>query len=131
MSLGGNFSSGYTQSLIHKDVQCSAPPRVIESCGKCSKIDLSGSTLTPPVAVYPSMLLLSRPCPPPTPEDFALYPKVAIPSSVRTQNLVNKASCNPSQRFAQFNRWQVPVPCPPLPPSMAGISQPSSRLCNP
>lgn len=129
MSLGANFSSGYTQSIIDNGIMCRTHPKVIESCGQCSKSDASGSTPTS-VAVYPSMLLLSRACPPPTASEFASYPKVAPPSSVRTQVLMNKASCNPSQRFAQFNRWQPPVPCPPLPPSMAGISQPSTRACN-
>ena len=131
MSLGANFSSGHIQSLIDKESCCKPLPRIIESCGKCSQIDLSGSTLRVPVAAYPSMVLLGKVCPSPTPADFALYPKVAVPSSVRTQGLMNKTACDPMQRFAQFKRWQVPTPCPPLPPSMAGISQPSTRGCNP
>ena len=86
----------------------------------------------------PSMLLAAKAsnCTPPTPAQFALYPKVAIPSSVRTQALVSKyANCptpQSAQRFAQYTRFTPPVPCQPLPQSAntAGISKPSTRLCN-
>jgi len=131
MSLGANFSSGHTQNIIDTKSACRIPPKVIESCGQCSKMDMSGSTMALPVAVYPSMLLLSKKCSPPTPAEFALYPKVAVASSVRTQGLISpNVPVTPINRFSQYNRWQVPTPCPPLPPSMAGISQPSSRNCN-
>jgi len=130
MSLGANFSSGHIQNLIDTKSICSIHPKVIESCGQCSKSNMSGSTMALPVAVYPSMLLLSKTCPSPTPAEFALYPKVAVPSSVRTQALIDRKKCDVSQRFSHYDRWQVPAPCPPLPPSMAGISQPSSRNCN-
>jgi hypothetical protein len=49
--------------------------------------------------------------------------------------LANGGRCppiNPVTRFAQYQRYQVPVPCAPLPQSanMAGKSLPSSRACN-
>ena len=124
MSLGANFSSGYTDHLQEKKATCAAPVVALESCGPCKK-DLSGPQ---PVAKYPSMVLLGKVCPPPTPEQFALYPKVAVASSVRTQAMIDKVNDN-SQRFSQYRRYIPPVPCTPLPPSMAGISQPSSKRC--
>ena len=127
MSLGGNFSSGRTRDLTDKTLSCSAPIRALESCGKCSETNVSGPT---PVAVYPSMLLLGKLCPSPTPAEYALYPKVAVASSVRTQALMTKTVCDPSQRFAHFKRYNAPTPCLPRPPSMAGFSQPSTRACN-
>jgi hypothetical protein len=130
MSLGGNLSSGYTDSLIDKAAYCEVKRTEASSC-------CPGYTSNKPVAVYPSMLLLSKTCPPPSPADFALYPKVAIPSSVRTQSLASGTSCsatipNPISRFAQYQRYQIPIPCPPFPGSvnMVGISKPSSRACN-
>lgn len=127
MSVGGNFSSGHTNHLIDATLSCSAAVRPLENCGKCSETSVSGPV---PTAVYPSMLLLGKICATPTPEQFALYPKVAVASSVRTQALMTRTVCDPSQRFSQYRRYQVPVPCPPLPPSMAGISRPSVRACN-
>ena len=125
MSLGANFSSGHTQNLLDKRDCCTKPLTALEDCGSCVK-KASG-----PTAVYPSMLLKGKVCPAPSPEDFAKYPKVAVPSSVRTQAIMMKAgSTDLSQRFAQFRRYQPPVPCLPLPPSMAGISEPSKRGCN-
>jgi hypothetical protein len=86
----------------------------------------------------PSMLLAAKAsnCTAPTPAQFALYPKVAIPCSVRTQALVSKyANCptpQSAQRFSQYTRFTPPAPCQPLPQSAntAGISKPSTRLCN-
>ena len=127
MSLGANFSSGYTQNLIYNNNTCSVPIKPIETCGKCSETNVSGAA---PVAVYPSMHLLGKICPGPTAAEYALYPKVAVASSVRTQALMTRKVCDPSQRFAHFKRYNPPAPCPPLPPSMAGMSQPSSRPCN-
>lgn len=127
MSLGANFSSGHTQNLIDNGSICSKPIRALEDCGSCLNKPPG------PVAVYPSMLLKGKICSNnnPSPEDFAKYPKVAVASSVRTQAIMMKAgSTDLSQRFAQFRRYQPPVPCPPLPPSMAGISEPSTRACN-
>lgn len=133
MSLGGNLSSGYTDKLNEDIVRCAR-----EALAKEAKSDKYCNTIVPgpqPVAVYPSVLLASKVCPPPTPAEFAKYPKVAIPSSVRTQFLVDK-SCSVSadlkQRFSQYTRYSPPVPCQPLPQSanMAGISQPSTRACN-
>jgi len=130
MLLGGNFSSGQTSIIIDKSTQCSVPKaQQIAHTDKCC------STSKSPSARYPSMVLSTKKCPPPTPAEFAKYPKVAVPSSVRTEALVSGSRCppiNPVTRFAQYNRYQVPVPCPPLPDSsrMAGISLPSSRACN-
>lgn len=131
MSLGGDFSSNYTNKIIDHTIQCTIPkPPII------NPICISGhSTTMGPVARYPSMLLQSKVCPPPTPAEFALYPKVAVPSSVRTQAIMNKSCAtlpDPTQRFSKYQRYQVPVPCAPLTPlaASAGISKPSTRECN-
>jgi hypothetical protein len=80
------------------------------------------------------MLLLSKKCPPPSAADFALYPKVAQPCSVRTEAL-SSPSCNtlpdPSKRFTKYVRYTPAIPCQALPQSanMAGISKPSIKRC--
>jgi hypothetical protein len=93
---------------------------------------------TPPgplTVQLPSLLLKSKVCPPPTPAEFALYPKVAVPSSVLTQARATGSSCPkvlaPDKRFAHYNRYQAPAPCQALPQSanMAGISKPSTKNC--
>ena len=133
MSLGGNLSSGHTSKLIDSVNICSVPDaqQMAYSDNCCN----SSQSQKQPVARYPSMVLLSKPCPLPSPAEFAKYPKVAVPSSVRTQALANSGKCvslNPVARFAKYDRYQVPVPCAPLPQSanMAGKSLPSSRACN-
>ena len=133
MSLGGNFSSGYTDSLTDKMNQA----HVVKSQSIAYSDNCPSNTLDKsPAARYPSMVLSAKQCPPVTPADFAKYPKVAVPSSVRTEALATGSLCpkdfNHLTRFAQYQRYQVPVPCAPLPASanMAGISQPSSRACN-
>lgn len=128
MSAGGNMSSGHTDKLRE---------RVIRSQGIKFSSDIclnriSGNT---PIAVYPSMLLDSKikSCPPIPPAQFALYPKIAIPSSLRTQSLVSPINqMDPISRFSQYERYKIPVPCQPLPQSsnMAGISLPSNLQCN-
>jgi hypothetical protein len=131
MSLGGNLSSGHTSKLIDSSNMCYVPKaQQIAYSENCCAINLQQ-----PVARYPSMVLSTKTCPPPTPAEFAKYPKVAVPSSVRTQAIASGSRCpplNPVTRFAQYQRYQVPVPCPPLPASanMAGKSLPSSRECN-
>lgn len=133
MSLGGNLSSGHTSILINEAIYCGIP--------KLQKLAHTDNCCSPsqpfqqPVARYPSMVLSSKICQPPTPAEFAKYPKVAVPSSVRTQALASGSKCpslNPVSRFSQYERYQVPVPCDPLPQSanMAGKSLPSSRACN-
>jgi hypothetical protein len=131
MSLGGNLSSGYTSKLTDATVY--------SGITKSVSIAYSDSCCNNPGAAYasasqPSMVILGNPCPPPTPAEFALFPKVAIPSSVRLQQLTS--SCpdlsDPTKRFAKYQRYQVPPVCPPLQPSanMAGKSLPSSLECN-
>jgi len=133
MSLGGNLSSGHTSKLIDSATTCYVPKaQQIAYSENCCNTDLP---IQQPIARYPSMVLLAKPCPPPSPADFAKYPKVAVPSSIRTESLANASRCppvNPATRFQKFQRYQVPVPCPPLPASanMAGKSLPSSRACN-
>jgi|Laugrespbdmm15sd_2_1035082.scaffolds.fasta_scaffold42688_2 hypothetical protein len=132
MLLGGNLSSGQTSIIIDKSIQCSvAKAQQIAHTDKCC----SQSLQKQPSARYPSMVLSTKACPPPTPAEFAKYPKIAVASSVRTESLANGSKCpplNPVARFAKYERYQVPVPCPLLPASanMAGISLPSSRACN-
>jgi hypothetical protein len=132
MSLGGNLSSGYTNSLRDKVLKSgiTRSASIAQSDNCCS-----GSTITPQSTSYPSMYLESKACAPPTPAELELYPKVAVPCSVRTQALQNKVCAtlpDPTQRFAQYQRFQIPVPCPPLNQSanMAGKSLPSSLECN-
>jgi hypothetical protein len=131
MSLGGNLSSGHTSILISDTIYCGIP----KLQKKAYTDDCCNLPIQQPVARYPSMVLSTKTCPPPSPAEFAKYPKVAVPSSVRTQAIASGSRCpplNPVTRFAQYQRYQVPVPCPPLPASanMAGKSLPSSRECN-
>lgn len=127
MSFNTNMSSGYTDSLNQRSACCAKAKSSSNPC--CSK------TPSGPLTVQlPSMLLLSRKCPQPTPEQFAKYPKVAGPSSILTESKMTGSNCpNPTNRFSQYQRYQAPIPCQPLPQSanMAGISQPSTRRCEP
>ena len=132
MSLGGNLSSGYTSQLIDQVNRCSDPP--LSRSDNCCTKTVPGPQ---PVAVLSSTLLAKRAvCPKPSPAQFALFPKVAIPSSARTQAIQGSLEgcrlVSATQRFARYNRYDPPVPCQPLPASanMAGISQPSTRACN-
>jgi hypothetical protein len=131
MSLGANFSSGYMNKINSDTIKCGIPDQInkVHTQQCCSKSYIPGS----PVAVYPSMLLKSKICPPPTQEQFALYPKVAVPCSVKTAALKDSpCNTNPGDRFSQYRRYQPPTPCLPLPQSanMAGISKPSVKNCN-
>lgn len=123
MSLGGNLSSGYTDSLIDKATQCAfTKASAIAYSDNCC---VSGTSTQQPVARYPSMVLQAKICPPPTPAQFALFPKVATSSSVRTQTLATNYNGNaipplfatlplPQDRFAKYNRFKAPVECPPV-----------------
>lgn len=129
MSLGGNLSSGYTNKLTDAAIRCGPFPRPTnDSCE--TQCIVSGQKQ--PIAAYPSMVLLSNTCQQPTPAEFALYPKVSTPSSVRTESLANSICKSVNDRFSQYNRYQPAVPCQALPQkaNMAGISQPSSKQCN-
>jgi hypothetical protein len=133
MSLGGNLSSGYTSQLMDNAKYSGITKSVsIAYSDPCCN---SGNYINSPVASRSSMYLISKSCPSPTPAEFALYPKVAVPSTVRTQAIVNQQCAtlpSPEKRFAKYERYQVPVPCPPLDQSanMAGKSLPSSLGCN-
>lgn len=132
MSLGANLPSGQIQKVIDQSSMCNVPVFKGSACSQCDTkaIDSSGNTVVP-IATTQSMLLASKTCPPPTPAEFAKYPKVAVPSSVRTQSLMDCVkSTNLNNRFAYLGIRPAVVPCPPLPPTMAGISQPSTRACN-
>jgi hypothetical protein len=136
MSLGGNISSGYTRQLtdntIYSGITKSVSIAYSNPCCNNPGNDISGNRTS--VASQPSMVILGNPCALPTPAEFALFPKVAIPCSVRLQQLTSSCvpSTEPTKRFAKYQRYQVPVPCPPLQPSanMAGKSLPSSLQCN-
>lgn len=133
MSLGGDFSSNQTNKLTEQAIQCDIPrlQKSAYSSPCCSTA--SGYQAT---ARYPSMVITNHSCPPPTPAQLALFPKVAVPCSVRTQRLVDGKNCanlpDSNKRFAKFIRFQPPLPCPPLTPlaASAGISKPSVRECN-
>lgn len=134
MSLGGNLSSGYTNKLTDNAIYSGITKSVsIAYSDPCCNNSGTSSSFT--VASQPSMVILANQCPQPTPAEFALYPKVAVPCSVRTQAIANKVCAtlpDPTSRFSQYQRYQVPVPCPPLNQSanMAGKSLPSSNQCN-
>lgn len=131
MASYADISSGYADRVNLIALQCGFSKGPIPN-GCCSK--------TPPgplTVQLPSMLLLSKTCPPPTAAQFALYPKVAVPCSVKTQALATpNANCAslplPSKRFSKYNRYQPAVPCQALPQSAntTGISLPSIRGCN-
>ena len=137
MSFGANTSSGYTDSLIEKVIQknrCKLPNNT--NTVRCCRVPGYQSVATQPVATqpvakYPSMVLAAvQDCSSPTPAQFALYPKVAVSSSVLTQNKINPVTS--INRFSQYQRYDPPAPCQPLPASanMAGISKPSILGCN-
>ena len=130
MSFGGNLSSGYTSNLIEKAERSAVPKKRLDM--DLCKPRVSGSL---PNTRYPSMVMFNNECKPPTPAQFALYPKVAVPSSVRTENLSSRVCSrlpDPVNRFSHYTRYEPPIPCPPLPASaaMAGISKPSVMNCN-
>ena len=131
MASSADISSGYADRINQMALRCGFPNGPLPN-GCCAK--------TPPgplTVQVPSMLLLSKTCPPPTKAEFALYPKVAQPSSVRTQALsIPNGNCTslplPTSRFTKYIRFIPAVPCQALPQSanMAGISLPSTRGCN-
>jgi hypothetical protein len=132
MSLGANLSSGYTNNLNQAAIKCGIPVVVQKECSNACSNEPPG-----PKNVQIPSLIIPKVCPPPTPAEFARYPKVAVPCSVYTEALSTPngrcaALPAPTARFAQYNRYQPPLPCAPLPQSanMAGISKPSTRLCN-
>ena len=136
MSLGGNLSSGYTSQLIDTTIsnQCSVPPP--SHSDNCCIKTVPGPQ---PVAILPSILLTKRSvCPKPSPAQFALFPMVAVPSSVRTQKIQGSLEgcrlVTKTQRFSRYDRYTPPVPCPPFSASVnintVGISKPSTRACN-
>lgn len=128
---GATLSSGYTERLSKHTLSCGI--RAQKDNSNCCRLP-SGSTgqTVPPESIY----LQSKTCLPPTPAQFALYPKVAVPESVRIQTIVAGVQYatlpEPSQRFNKYDRYQVRPPCLPLSQASAaaGISQPSSRDCN-
>ena len=142
MSLGGNLSSGYTANLIDKKSCCDlTKSTTIAHSETCCRPGNSKQ----PVARYPSMVLEGKTCPGLTPAQIFQLPKVATPSSARTQALMSNYYGTPSSppvatlplpqdRFSKYNRFQPPAICPPvLQPSayLAGKSLPSfSRPCN-
>lgn len=124
-----NLSSGYTNTQTENAIECGlAKVTASAQNDKCC----SGSSIVNRVAMYSSMHLLSKTCPPPTPKNYALYPKVAVCSSVRTQLLSSQTSTVATNRFSQYDRYQIPVPCQALPQeaAMAGISRGTTLNCN-
>ena len=129
-----NMASGNSDKINADAIRCSLPAVTkTASSDKCCVNNVPRGTSNVQLS---SLYSESKVCPPPTPEQFALYPKVAVPSSLRTsQKLSNYQNCTTTtadQRFAKFTRWQVPAPCQPLPQiaQSAGISKPSTRACN-
>ena len=126
VKMGANMSSGHITGL------CTTP-----TLYQFNEPSQCVTTLVPPIKTVPTpaMILMASQCPPPTAAQFAKFPKVAVPCSVRTEAL-RDFTCpvivTPRSRFQKYVRYQPPVPCPPLPEiaRMAGISQPSTRVCN-
>lgn len=131
-----NIASGNSDKINADSIRCSLPAVTkAATSDKCCVNNVPRGPLTVQLSsLYAESK--SKACPPPTPEQFALYPKVAVPSSLRTlEKLSNYENCTTTtadQRFAKFRRWQPPPPCPPLPQTAqsAGISKPSTRACN-
>jgi hypothetical protein len=127
-----NIASGNTDKVNDRAVMCSLPAIT----KRATSDNCCGNKGSPgPLSVQLSSLYSeSKICPGPTPAEFALYPKVAVASSVRTLEKVSALeTCSaPGERFAKYKRWQPPLPCPPLPQiaQSAGISKPSTRACN-
>jgi hypothetical protein len=122
---GTQMSSGHITGL------CDLPPiKRTYANDMCA----GGSVAPMKTVQLPSLLLASQVCKPPTAEEFAKFPKVAVPCSVRTEAL-KEPSCpilpTPRQRFQRYVRFTPPVPCAPLPQSanMAGKSLGSTRAC--
>ena len=114
MSLGANFSSGYTNQRIADTLRCSDKPVSNQAC--------------PSVMRNPSgQILASKKCAAVTPAEFAKYPKVAVASSIRTQKVIDTCTKTPidSQRFSQYVRYQPPIPCPVTrqPTSLPSVNQ--------
>ena len=136
MSMGANMSSGYANILNRNTIRCNIYNAAKEIKGEtcCSLNSDSG----PKITQVPSMIVLTQTCRGPTPAEFALYPKVAVPCSVITNALqATTDACFSDNtkswaRFAKYNRFSIPPPCQALPQTanMAGISQPSTRQCN-
>ena len=129
-----NMASGNSDKINADAIRCSLPAVTKTAASdKCCVNNVPRGTSNVQLS---SLYSESKTCPPPTPEQFALYPKVAVPSSLRTsQKLSNYQNCTTTtadQRFAKFTRWQAPAPCQPLPQiaQSAGISKPSTRACN-
>jgi hypothetical protein len=131
MNYTANIASGNTDKIGAEVIRCSV--EAAAATGDNRSVPLPCRTPVGPLTVQvPSMLLASKGCPPPSRADFAKYPKVAVASSIRTQNLMSTYENCSQRRFSEYRRWQPPPPCPALPQSanMAGISQPSTRKCN-
>ena len=129
-----NMASGNSDKINADAIRCSLPAVTKTAASdKCCVNNVPRGTSNVQLS---SLYSESKTCPPPTPEQFALYPKVAVPSSLRTlEKLSNYQNCTTTtadQRFAKFKRWQAPAPCQPLPQiaQSAGISKPSTRACN-
>lgn len=134
MNYMANMASGNSDKVNADAIRCSLPAVTRTAASdKCCVNNIPRETSNVQLS---SLYSESKVCPGPTPEQFALYPKVAIPSSMRTlEKLSNYQNCTTTtadQRFAMFKRWQPPAPCPPLPQiaQSAGISKPSTRACN-
>jgi hypothetical protein len=128
MSLGANFSSGYTDTLRQKQVRSGPSGKVYsDTCGNTQCLSGSIGSNGESRAAYQSMYLLSKTCPQNTPVRVT-----TTSSSVRTESLSNPTCTKTNGRFSQYNRYDPPDPCPALPQSMnmAGISLPSTRQCN-
>lgn len=129
-----NMASGNSDKINVDAIRCSLP--AVTKTATSDKCCVNSTPPGPLTVQLSSLYSESKTCPPPTPEQFALYPKVAVPSSLRTsQKLSNYQNCTTTtadQRFAKFTRWQPPAPCQPLPQiaQSAGISKPSTRACN-
>jgi len=131
MNYTANIASGNTDKIGAEVIRCSV--EAAAATGDNRSVPLPCRTPVGPLTVQvPSMLLTSKVCPAPSRADFAKYPKVAVASSIRTQNLISTYENCGQDRFSQYRRWQPPAPCAALPQSanMAGISKPSTRQCN-
>jgi len=114
---GANISSGYTNQLTRRAIQCDQA-RILAKLQGSGSACCSKPPGTNKAALYSSVLTqdMATACQP-TPQEFAKFPKVGVPESIRiqkTQTSALECSVNPldpNTRFSDYRRWVPNPPC--------------------
>ena len=114
---GTNISSGHTNQITRRAIQCDQA-RILAKLQGSGSVCCSKPPGTNRAALYASVLTQDAvtACQP-TPEQFARFPKVGVPESVRiqkTQTAALECSVNPldpNTRFSDYRRWVPNPPC--------------------